>query len=157
MGPIEISVYLETTDDKMAHHIIVVPNHVAEQFIDGKGAPRVLCRVENGEEFPCAINPRHGRYVIIASLQLIRRNKLETGLPFTISLRTDPSNGLALPEELAEVLLQDEFGSRVYESLGDGHKRGLIHYVSQPKSVDSRIKRSLEIVEKIKQRFGAGK
>ena len=136
----------------MIHHLIVVPDEIAEKFIGGKGAPRIFCSVEGNTEFPCALNPRHGRYVIIASKQLIKKSKLKVDVPFQISIRHDPDNGLGLPEELAEVLIQDEVASRAYEALNDGHKRGLIHYIKQAKSVDSRIKRSLEIMEKMKER-----
>lgn len=152
MESISFNVVLEPTDEKMAHHIIAVPQEIAEKFIRGKGAPRILCTVEGSPEFPCALNPRHGRHVIIASKLLIRQNKLAVGIPFKISIRVDPRNGLGLPEELAEVFDQDEAAYKAYNALNDGHKRGLIHYINQAKSVDSRIRRSLEIMERIKER-----
>jgi len=152
MEPINFKVVLEPLDEKMVHHLIVVPDEIASQFIEGKGAPRILCSVAGTNEFPCALNPRHGRYVIIASKLLIRKNKLSVDVPFTISIRHDPCNGLSLPEELAEVLDQDELAYKAFDALNDGHKRGLIHYINQAKSIDSRIKRSLEIMEKMKAR-----
>ena len=152
MESISLHVVLEPTDEKMAHHIIAVPQEIAEKFISGKGAPRIFCAVEASSGFPCALNPRHGRYVIIASKQLIKQNNLTVGIPFKITIRLDPHNGLRLPEELAEVFDQDEIAHKAYNALTDGHKRGLIHYINQAKSVDSRIKRSLEIMEKIKER-----
>ncbi len=152
MTPVTFNAVLEPLDEKMVHHLIVVPDHVAAAFTPEKGAARILCSIRDNEEFPCALNPRHGRFVIIASLQLIRKHKLELYVPFKISIRIDPSNGLALPEELAEVLLQDEVGSRAYEALNDGHKRGYIYYINQAKSVDTRIKRALDIIEKTKER-----
>ncbi len=146
------TVVLEPLDEKMVHHLIVVPDEIVAQFIDGKSAPRIFCSVEDGAEFPCALNPRHGRYVIIASKQLIKKNKLTVDVPFRISIRHDPHNGLGLPEELAEVLNQDDVAFKAYDALNDGHKRGLIHYINQARSIDSRIKRSLEIMEKMKER-----
>jgi hypothetical protein len=152
MQPVSFKSVLEALDEKMAHHLIAVPEEIARPFIQGKGAPRIFCSVHGGAEFPCALNPRHGRYVIIASKQMIKKNKLLMGVPFIVSIRHDPENGLGLPEELSEVLVQDETALKAYQALNDGHKRGLIHYVNQVKSVDSRIKRSLEIMEKIKER-----
>ena len=152
MEPLSFNVVLEPLDQKMVHHLIAVPDEIAVQFIEGKGAPQILCSIEGSAEFPCALNPRHGRYVIIASKQLIKKNKLAIDVPFKISIRHDPNNGLALPEELAEVLIQDEVGSKVYEALNDSNKRGFIYYVNQAKSIDSRIKRSFEIMEKMKER-----
>lgn len=153
--PITFQAHLEPVDGPMVSHIIPVPAEVADVFKLDKGAARILCSVEGGEEFPCALNPRHGRHVLIASLQLIKKHKLSTDKPISIRIRIDPHNGLKLPEEFAEVLIQDEHASQVWEQISDGHKRGYIHYLSQPKSVDSRIKRALEISEKIKQRHGS--
>ena len=152
MEAVFLNVVLEPIDEKMVHHLIPVPNEIAEKFINGKGAPRIFCSVQNNPEFPCALNPRHGRYVIIASKLLIKQNKLSLGVPFTISIRTDPNNGLGLPEELSEVFDQDELAYKAYNDLNDGEKRGLIYYILQAKSVDSRIKRSLESMIKIKER-----
>jgi len=140
MEPVSFHVVLEPLDEKMVHHLISVPDEIAKTFLNGKGAPRVFCSVKGSPEFPCALNPRHGRYVIIASKQLIKKNRLFV----------DPDNGLGRPEELDEVLDQDEAAFLAYNALNDGHKRGYIYYISQAKSVDSRIKRALEIANKLK-------
>ncbi len=150
MEPVSFHVVLESLDEKMIHHLIGVPDEIATTFLKGKSAPRIFCSIKGSPEFPCALNPRHGRYVIIASKQLIKRNKLVVGVPFEISIRHDPENGLGRPEELDEVLEQDEAASRAYDALNDGHKRGYIYYISQAKSVDSRIKRAFEIALKLK-------
>lgn len=150
MKPVTFHVVLESLDEKMVHHLIAVPDEIAENFVIGKSASRIFCSVKGCPEFPCALNPRHGRYVIIASKQLIKKNKLLLDVPFEISIRHDPENGLGRPEELDAVLDQDELAFEAYARLNDGHKRGYIYYINQSKSIDSRIKRALEIVEKIK-------
>ncbi len=152
MELVTFPVVLEPIDEKMVHHLIVVPVEIVKGFLKRKGAPRIFCSVKGSPEFACALNPRHGRYVIIASKQLIKKHKLLVDVPFEISIRHDPDNGLGRPEELDEVLMQDEAASKAFTALNDGHKRGYIYYVNQAKSIDSRIKRSLEIVEKIKNR-----
>ena len=152
MEPVTLTVILESLNEKMVHHLIVVPNEIAENFKNGKGAPRVICSVKGNPEFPCALNPRHGRYVIIASKQLIKKNKLLADVPFEISIRHDPENGLRQPEELEAVLDQDEIAYQAFVGLNDGYKRGYIYYINQAKSVDSRVKRALEIAAKIKLR-----
>ena len=152
MEPVTLTVILESLNQKMVHHLIVVPSEIAENFVNGKGAPRIICSVKGNPEFPCALNPRHGRYVIIASKQLIKKNKLLADVPFEISIRHDPENGLRQPEELEAVLDQDEIASQAFVGLNDGYKRGYIYYVNQAQSVDSRIKRALEIAAKMKLR-----
>lgn len=134
----------------MVHHAIPVPEEVAAQFRQPKGAVRILCSVEGKEEFPCALNPRGEGYIIIASKQLIKKHKLSLDAPFMVTIRKDLNDGLLLPEELAEVLAQDEWAMQLFEKLKPGHKRGLIYYIRTAKTIDTRIKRSLDIVERLK-------
>lgn len=149
---VSFSAHLESVDGPMVHHVIIIPDDIAKQFIKGKGSVRILCSIGDKPEFPCALIPRHGRYVIIASLKLIKENNLFIGSALNMSIRTDPGNGLELPEELSEVLAQDDFAYKAYTALNDGGKRGYIYYIRQGKSVETRIKRSFEIAEKVKQR-----
>ncbi|MDP3470189.1 MAG: YdeI/OmpD-associated family protein [Daejeonella sp.] len=145
--------HLEDVEGPMVHHVLIIPDEIAEKFISGKGSVRILCRIEDTTEFPCALLPRHGRYVIIASLKLIKENNLSVGTAFNISIRPDPGNGLDLPEEFIEVLAQDEFAYKAFIALKDGEKRGYLYYIRQAKSIETRIKRSFEIAEKLKERF----
>jgi hypothetical protein len=109
-----------------------------------------LCSIEGKNEFPCALNPRKEEYIIIVSKALKKEHKLISSKPFRVSIRIDPENGLLLPEELEEVLNQDQWGKRLFEALLPGRKRGYIYYVRNAKSIDTRIKRSLEIILKLK-------
>jgi len=144
--------HLEHVDGPMVHHIIMIPDEVAEQFVIGKGSVRILCKIGDKPEFPCALIPRHGRYVVIASLKLIKENNLVLGSTFQMTIRTDPGNGLDLPEEFSEVLAQDELAYQAFLALKDGGKRGYLYYIRQAKSIETRIKRSFEIAEKLKSR-----
>ncbi|HQS52204.1 MAG TPA: DUF1905 domain-containing protein, partial [Daejeonella sp.] len=75
--------HLEHVDGPMVHHVIIIPEKISEQFISGKGSVRILCRIGDKPEFPCALVPRHGRHVVIASLKLIKENNLLISSPFT--------------------------------------------------------------------------
>jgi hypothetical protein len=151
LQPVIFTATLTEAEGPMFSYQIYIPKDVAEVFRQPKGAVRVLCSIKNAEEFPCALNPRGNDYIIIASKALVKKHRLENAVPFKVSLRSDPNDGLLLPEELLEVLLQDEFGNQVFEALLPGRKRGLIYYIRTGKSVDTRIKRSLEIIEKLKR------
>ena len=147
---ITFSAYLSPVEGPMVHHVIYVPEAVSAKFRQPKGAVRVLCSVAGKEEFPCALNPRGNNYIIIASKALINSHKLSPDVPFTISIRKDTNDGLLLPEELNEVLDQDEWARTLFDKLLPGQKRGLIYYIRSAKSIDTRIKRALEIVDKLK-------
>ncbi|QHT71321.1 YdeI/OmpD-associated family protein [Rhodocytophaga rosea] len=148
--PIRFTAELSLLDGPMFTHAIRIPPDIGELFRTAKGAIRVLCSIGRKDEFPCALNPRGDEYIIIVSKALIRQHKLAGLQNFEVSIRTDPDNGLLLPEEFQEVLDQDEWGKRLFEALLPGHKRGYIYYVRSAKSVDTRIKRAFEIVEKLK-------
>lgn len=144
------SAYLSPAEGPLLHHVIWVPEEVCIPFRETKGAVRVLCSIGEMEEFPCALNPRDDRYIIMASKQMIRKHRLKEGVPFTVSVRKDENNGLELPEEFLEVLREDEYGARLFEDLLPGRKRSLLYYIRSAKSIDTRIKRSIIILEKLK-------
>jgi hypothetical protein len=56
-----------------------------------------------------------------------------------------------IPEELQEVLDQDEYASAIFNEMKPGMKRSLCIYVTSVKSIDSRIKRALELSDKMKK------
>ena len=134
----------------MIHHVIPVPLDVCNHFRESKGAIRILCSIKGQAEFPCALNPRGTRYVIMASKQLIKKHKLIPGVPFVVSIRVDLNDGLELPDELLEVMNQDDHFRSMFNALLPGHKRGLLYYIRSAKSVDTRIKRCLDIAYKMK-------
>ncbi len=149
-GPVSFTAYLSPIDGPMIHHLIILPEEVAKIFRQPKGAVRILCSIKGQAEFPCALNPRGKDYVIIASLILIKQHGLLSDTPFQITIRTDLNNGLLLPEELEEVLEQDDWGKQLFEAMLPGRKRGFIYYIRTAKSVDVRIKRALDIIERLK-------
>ena len=57
---------------------------------------------------------------------------------------------LELPEELETILEQDSDFKQIFDTFTTGKKRSLAYYVRGVKNVDSRIKRALELVYKVK-------
>ncbi len=106
--PIPFTATLTELEGPMFGAAIRIPTQVAEIFRKSKGAIRILCSIEGQAEFPCALNPRADDYIIIVSKALKKQHKLISERTFRISIRLDPQNGLLLPEELEEVLNQDE-------------------------------------------------
>ena len=56
------------------------------------------------------------------------------------------------PKEFMEVLKTDQKADNIFKTLTEGNKRGLIYLVTQVKSIDKRIGRSLKIAERLKLR-----
>jgi hypothetical protein len=117
-----------------------------------KKMARMLCEI-NGFEFPCALRPSEGGdFYISLSKEKAKKSKVMEGLQLKAKLRMDESEyGFPMPEELTEVLSQDPEGKIVFEAMNPGHRRGYLHYIGSAKSVDVRIKRSFQIIERLKE------
>ena len=135
----------------MLHHVMHVPKEAVEKFEPFTGPLRIYCKFGNASEFPCALSPRGEGHFIAISKKLMKEAAVAAGQEITVFIRLDEDDGLTLPEELAEVLEQDALGSKLYNALNPGKKRGMIYYISSSKNIDTRIKRSFYMIDKLKQ------
>lgn len=142
--------HIEPVDGPMLHHVMPVPQNIVDEFGYFKNHLRIFCRFGKAKEFPCALSKRDTGFIIAISKKLMKEATVKAGETIEVYIRIDENNGLELPEELREVLLQDDWGSKLYDDLSDGYKRGYIYYISQAKGIDSRIQRALKIINKLK-------
>lgn len=105
----------------------------------------------NGVAFNLAIQSAKvlGRYFVI-STPFLKELKCKPGDLVTVKFSLVSHEKLEIPEELIEALDQDPEGKSIFESFKIGLQRGLVHYVKSAKQVDTRIKRSLELIHKMK-------
>lgn len=152
LDSIVVSSIVSEIDQKLLQYILPVSNAEADIFAEGKST-RVLCTI-NGFEFPAALRPRKsGGYFIGLSKEKMKKARLMEGMSVEAHFRLDESEfGFPMPEEFVEVLNQDPEGKRAFESLPPGYQRGWLHYISSGKAVDTRIKRSLHIMEQAKEK-----
>ncbi len=151
MEIIRFSTCIVPVEGPMLHHIMEVPNETVAKFNAFKGHLRIFCKFGNAEEFPCALSARGDGYSIAISKKLMKEACVVAGQTILVSIRLDENDGLKLPEELAEVLVEDELGQKLYNDLNPGKKRGLIYYISSSKNVETRIKRAFYMINKLKQ------
>lgn len=59
--------------------------------------------------------------------------------------------GVEVPEELEEVFLTDQEALKIFETLTDGLKRGLIYAIARYKTSQTRIDKSLTLCENLKR------
>jgi uncharacterized protein YdeI (YjbR/CyaY-like superfamily) len=96
-----------------------------------------------------------GSFLITVNKKLRDSLGLKIGSKVSVSLWKDESEyGLPMPEELAELLKQDEDGNRLFHALTPGKLRTLLYIVGQPKNSDARLLRALAIVEHLKTNKG---
>jgi antitoxin component of MazEF toxin-antitoxin module len=139
-------------DDGLRHHYVPIPNDIVDT-IKGQGARRVLATI-NGTEIRRALNSRvGGPTFLILGQPLLKELKLHVGDTVKVSLRIDVDpERVDLAEELQAVLDTDEEAAALFHAMTPGKRRSLELYVSTAKSVDSRIKRALDLAEKLKSR-----
>lgn len=154
MKPVTHKAHLNRFDSALWHFHIAVPSNIADPFIKGKNR-RVVCDL-NGVQFQCALMPDgNDNYFININKTLRDKLKLKLGDEVNYQLLPDNSEyGLPMPEELDELLQQDEAGSAVFHALTPGKQRTLIYMVITPKSSDIRIRKALCILEHLKATQG---
>ena len=117
---------------------------------------RVVCTINGGEGFHCALMPSgSGEYIISVNKKKRDELGIRVGDIIAVELERDESKyGLPMPEEFREVLAQDPEGDRLFHTLTPGKQRSLLYQASQKKDLDLRIHRALAIIEHLKENDG---
>ncbi len=147
---------LEESTNKLWGCHFGVPQAVAEALIEANESKRVVCNLNDKMEYQCALLPRgDGSFLITVNKKIQTKLGLKIGSKISASLRKDESEyGLPMPEELAELLAQDEEGNRLFHALTPGKLRTLLYMVGQPKHSDVRLHRAIVVVEHLKMNKG---
>lgn len=132
-------------------HYFMVDKKTVDKFIRA-GHKRVICKLNAAVEFHCAfMQKKEGGYYVNVGTKIRNKLGLKAGDIINATFTNDNSNlQFELPKEFMEVIKTDAQANGIFRSLTDGNKRGLIYLVTQVKSSDKRIERSLKIVERLK-------
>jgi len=152
---VTFSAQVDRFDSDLWHFHISVPEEAAAPFLEGKDR-RVICLLEGKERFHCALMA-DGKGGWFINLNEKRRKKLGLvqGQVVTAELEKDTSEyGLPMPEELREMMDQDEDGNRYFHGLTPGKQRSLIYWTSNVKSSHIRIRRALVLMNHLKSQQG---
>ena len=131
---------------------MVIDPKIASKFpTDGKSR-RVVCEINSGEPFQCAILPWGEIFYIIVNKKRRDAIGVEVGDKVNVVLTSDDSKyGLPMPEEFREVLDQDPEGDKLFHALTAGKQRSILYLLGNIKDIDKRIHQALIIVEHIKE------
>ncbi|ODS80686.1 MAG: hypothetical protein ABS46_13505 [Cytophagaceae bacterium SCN 52-12] len=134
-------------------HYIDVPEEAARHFSTPRHL-RLLCSIEGGEEFHCALRPKgNGAFEISVGTPVRKAGKLRLGQKVAVSLRPDHSAyGRPMPEELAELLAIDEEGDRLFHAARPGTQRGILYYINNGRTVQTRIDRAILMIDRLKNK-----
>jgi hypothetical protein len=145
---------LEHFDSSLWGYHFMVPEYIARQFIEGQDR-RVICTVNRTLRLQCALMPRNGEFFILLNNQNRKKLQLSLGEEVHYELEKDRTTyGLDMPEELSEMLGQDDGAHAHFHALSPGKQRSLIYIVSKVKNTDSRIRKALAIVHHLNESNG---
>ena len=139
---------LSEIDAALIKTAIFLPENVVRQL------PKGRIRVKGTfNDAPFALAVQHlkdgSRYFSVGA-PLRKAAKIKVGDSVQVAFNIVDPNKLDVPEELEAVLEQDDLARKAWDKLTTGYQRSLIHYITSVKNVDSRIKRSLDLLNRAK-------
>jgi hypothetical protein len=131
-------------DSNVYGHHIPLPEGVMNQ-LENVTDKRVICTIEGKVTIHSAlISDGKGSHYILINKEIRNKLGLRLGQEVSVELQPDTTRyGMEMPEELEELLLQDEMADKLFHDLTPGKQRSLIHWVSTVKSPDKRLKGAL--------------
>lgn len=142
--------YVEVIEKGIRGHAIFIPGDVIEE-LGIKGVTRLLGEVNEVPINLASLSSGDGRYYLYISKDLRRTAHIMLGVPVSVSISIDPDpKRVILPEEFEIALEQDPIAAKKFFAFTPGKQRSLAHYVNTAKREETRIKRSIELCEKIR-------
>ena len=126
-------------------HLVVsdlLANEIKEQKFK-----RLICSLNDEVSFHCALlSMGNGLYFINVNKEIQKKLKVGFGAVVKVNLREDKSKyGIPLPEEMEELMNQDDEVSQIFHSLSVGKQRSLLYVIGKPKTSETRLKKAVLI------------
>lgn len=130
-----------------------IPEEIAAPLLGESNKVRVIMHFSNGVSIHRALKRnKNGETLITLGKSTLKQAKIDPQQAITLFLEIDNTEfGFEVPEEFAEVLRQDPEGEKAFLDLKPGMRRSFLHYIVSAKTVDTRIKRSLKLIDNLKQ------
>lgn len=147
-GSFSFSATLTKLDRLFAYAAVTVPSVILKQLPEGR--LRVKGFLNNAPIDLAIQYVKNGPRYLMVSKVLARKAKAVIGDRVTVTFQLTNPDKIDVPEELQAVLAQDDEAMAAWKKLTPGLQRSLSYYVKSVKNVDSRIKRSFEMLHKVK-------
>lgn len=138
-------------DNRVYNYHLPISADFGQQFIDGTNR-RITCLfVKQNISIQTSLMPYPEGYFILMNQKLVNQLNISTGDKVIIDIEKDDSEfGMPVPDELVVVFEQEPEAFEFFNQLTDGKKRNLIYIVNKVKNTDSRLNKSLAIVDHLK-------
>ncbi|HAD97862.1 MAG TPA: hypothetical protein DCG19_10680 [Cryomorphaceae bacterium] len=150
--PVKLKVLIRPKTSSGGYPLIEVPPGIADNFLGSSNKKRMVVTFANGWQAHRALQrSKNGETFILLGGKTLKEAGLILGDETQLTLQEDTSKyGMPMPEEFQEVLNQDEEGRQLFEQLKPGLQRSFLYYINTAKMVDTRINRSLQLIERLK-------
>ncbi|MGB2702413.1 MAG: YdeI/OmpD-associated family protein [Chitinophagaceae bacterium] len=120
--------------------------------VTSDGNKRVLCKLNDIVSLHAAVmKTKEGMYYLMISAANLKKLSAKAGSIVKAEIEIDKSElQFHIPEEFAKVIATDAPAKKIFDSLTNGNKRGLIALVNMIKSSDKKIERALLIAARLK-------
>lgn len=143
--------YIRRGRHKIAGHYLEVDYALAQAFRAEHGQ-RIRLSFKQAGPYHRALQVRKdGCALVVLSKEVLKAAGAQENDLIQFEIQPDHSAyGMPFPEELKEVFSLDPEAQHCFTEMTKGGQRGLLHYVHSGKSTETRIKRSFEMAEKLK-------
>ncbi|MCH6256262.1 YdeI/OmpD-associated family protein [Puniceicoccaceae bacterium K14] len=152
MGSFKSTANICRVEGAMQPHGIPIPNEIATSLREAK-TQRLIVQI-NGYEIRRGLqgSKTNGSHIVIG-LSLLKKIGQSLDHSVSVIIKPDPEpNQIDLCDELLIALEQDNEANERWKSLTLGKQRGLAYHVSSAKREETRIKRALDIAQKLRTR-----
>ncbi len=137
-------------EDGMKHHIVPVPPDIADTF-EAEKIRRIVLKIGEFTYRRAIQRKRDGRRYVVLGRPILKETGLLEGSRVTVQIEEDlDPDYVELGAEFTEVLELDPEAKARWETFPVGKKRSLALHVTRAKRSDTRIKRALELAEKMR-------
>lgn len=151
----KLKIFIDLPQKKGGMPVAEIPPEIADHFLGKKNKQRMVIEFDNGMKFHRAImRNKDGFSYMVLGMSTLKEAKKVPGVEEEVRLSLDNSEfGMPMPEELEEVMRQDPEGKQKFMELKPGLRRSFLYYINGGKTVDTRINRSLKLIDNLKQGF----
>ncbi|MEO1214728.1 MAG: DUF1905 domain-containing protein [Bacteroidota bacterium] len=133
---------------KGGYYFLEIDKESVDQF-EKKRATRLVCTIHDELSYSCGLNHLgDGNFFIILSNKNLKKLGLELGDYISFYIEEDPNPlGVAIPEVLEVLLVQDPDAKKIFEAITDGKKRSLIYSIARVKDIDKQVHNIMDFLK----------
>ena len=133
---------------KGGYYYLLIDSGIVNQF-EKKQSVRLKCVIDGKVSLSCGLNHYgDGNFFIIVASRHVKTLGKELGDLVSFEIYEDPNPlGVEMPEVLQVLIDQDDQVKEIFDSLTDGKKRTLIHFIAKVKDVDKQVQKALAFLE----------